>query len=176
MSKSNFLLVAAFLTLSSPVLAEESHHVDSSASPSSTSQPTNLMPGEMMTSMMPMMTMMREVMAPEHVEGRIAFLRTELGITDQQLTQWETVAGALREMAKHAGKSESMMDGAMMPSNGQTPASLMDHISRQEDGLKGQLQELQHLKAALAPLYASLSDVQKKTADELIMLCPMCSK
>jgi hypothetical protein len=176
MSKFNFLLVTVFLTLSSPVLAEESHHVDSSAPPPSASQPASQMPGGMMTNMMPMMTMMQEVMAPEHVEGRIAFLRTELGVTDQQLTQWETFADALREMANHAGKSASMMDGAMMSSNGQTHASLMDRISRQEDVLKGQLQELQHLQAALAPLYASLSDAQKKTADELFMLCPMCSK
>jgi len=39
------------------------------------------------------------MMPSEHVEGRIAFLKTELKITDAQLPQWNAFADALRNSA-----------------------------------------------------------------------------
>ena len=49
------------------------------------------------TSSMPMMGM------GDHIEGRIAFLKAELKITDAQLPQWNTFADALRSDAKRRG-------------------------------------------------------------------------
>src|SRR5262249_58539212 len=59
---------------------------------------------------MPMMGMMRMMMARDgmammgamarHVEGRLAFLKTELKITDAQLPLWDAVADAMRANSK----------------------------------------------------------------------------
>ena len=47
---------------------------------------------------MPMMAAMAG-----HVEGRLAFLKTELKITDAQLPLWNAVAEAIRANAKGDG-------------------------------------------------------------------------
>jgi hypothetical protein len=43
---------------------------------------------------------MMAMMQPRHIEGRIAFLKTELKITDAQSQQWNAFADALRENAR----------------------------------------------------------------------------
>ena len=48
-----------------------------------------------------------------HVEGRLAFLKTELKITDAQLPLWNAVADAIRANAKGMGE----MSGGMMGSS-----------------------------------------------------------
>jgi LTXXQ motif family protein len=52
-------------------------------------------------------------MMGEHVEGRIAFLRAELKITDAQVPQWNTFADALRANAKRMGEMRNTMGGMM---------------------------------------------------------------
>jgi hypothetical protein len=48
--------------------------------------------------MTPMMGMMGMA---DHIEGRIAFLKAELKITDTQLTQWNEFADVLRANARN---------------------------------------------------------------------------
>jgi len=48
-------------------------------------------------------------------------------------------------------------------------ATLPDKLATREKMLAARLEALRKLKAAVDPLYAALSDEQKKTADELIM-------
>src|SRR5579863_9756543 len=89
------------------------------ASPASEKAATPMSMGAMMSGGMgQMMGMMQSMtampgagvgagMAPfAHIEGRIAFLKTELGITDAQLPQWNAFADALRAGAK--GTREAM--------------------------------------------------------------------
>jgi hypothetical protein len=45
----------------------------------------------------------------DHVEGRIAFLRIELKITDAQANAWNAFAGALRTNAKKLGEVRASM-------------------------------------------------------------------
>ena len=98
-----------------------------------------------------------------HVEGRIAFLKAELKITDAQLTLWNAVAEAIRANAKSMGP----MSGGMMGTMSQ-PAPLPDRLAAREKMMASGLESLHRLKAAIDPLYASLTDDQKKTADELM--------
>ncbi len=119
-----------------------------------------------------MMTMMRDMMAArdgmmvDHVEGRIAFLRTELKITDAQTAQWTRFADALRSTAKSMnGAHQQMMQEGM-------PATLPARLDFQGKMLSARLKALESMKGALIPLYASFSDDQKKLADEL-MFGPM---
>src|SRR4051794_11006296 len=108
---------------------------------------------------MPMMRMMR--MMQGHVEGRLAFLKTELKITDAQMPLWNAVADAIRANAKGGmGMMEGMMgQGAKLP----------DQLAAHEKMMTAHLDALRRFKSAVDPLYAALSDDQKKTADELLM-------
>lgn len=106
--------------------------------------------------------MMGKMMAPEHVEGRIAFLRTELKVTDAQQPLWEAVAAALRENA--SGSTVMMQQEA-------NAAGLPASLERRERQLSARLESLQRLRAALEPFYASLDEAQKAAADSL--LAPM---
>src|SRR6516164_90154 len=96
-------------------------------------------------------------------EGRLAFLKTELKITDAQLPLWNAVADAMRANAKNMGD----MAGGMM--GGSETATLPDKLAMREKMITTHLEALRKFKAAVDPLYAALSDEQKKTADELLI-------
>ncbi len=98
-----------------------------------------------------------------HVEGWIAFLKTELKITPAQEKQWDAVADAMRANAQ----SMRGMRSQMMATAG-TAATLPDRLAAREKLLSARLDGLRKYKAAVDPFYASLSDAQKKTADELM--------
>ena len=138
--------------------------------------PSAAMPGGPMggAGEMPMMGMMRMIMGQDgmggmgmmsgHAEGRVAFLKAELKITDAQLPLWNAVADAIRANAK--GMSE-MMSGMMGRS--QSTATLPEKLASREKMMTAHLEALRKFKAAVDPLYAALSDEQKKTADELLI-------
>jgi hypothetical protein len=102
----------------------------------------------------------------DHTEGRIAFLTAELKITDAQLPQWNKFADALRSNARHMTE---MRGTAMLGMTGQSTAlSAPERLERIEKMMAGMLDTLRFTKAALGPLYATLSDEQKKAADGLL--------
>jgi hypothetical protein len=113
--------------------------------------------------MMRGMMMGRRAMMFDHVEGRIAFLKTELKITEAQTAQWEHFADALRASA---GAMKTMHQQMMQ---GGIPATLPDRLDLREKMLSAHLDALKAFRAVVEPLYASFSDDQKKTADELML-------
>lgn len=118
---------------------------------------------QMMSMMRNMMTMMgaQSGMMSSNVEGRIASLRTELKITDAQAPQWNRFADALRATAKSMnGMFEQMMSSDI-------EATLPGRLERHEKMLSAHLNVLKTLREAVEPLYAALSNDQKKTADQL---------
>lgn len=114
-------------------------------------------PVGMMGGMMPLLDMV------DHVDGRLAFLKAELKITDSQTSVWSRFAEAMRVNA--AAMSES--HAAMVPRQGML-ASLPTRLALADKTMTGHLDALRRIKAAVEPLYAVLSDEQKKTADELM--------
>ena len=132
----------------------------------------NMMGGNM--SMMNMMQMMGGMRQPgagmsgmgmiDHVEGRIAFLKAELKITDAQTAAWNAFADALRANAKSLGE----LRASMMGQGGAAPQTLLDRVALQEKWLAARLEGTRVIKAALTSLVGMLSDDQKKTADELL--------
>lgn len=121
-----------------------------------------------MGSMMPMMQQMMSMqgggdMQPfEHVEGRIAFLRAELKITDAQTSQWDAFANALRQAAKglqtmHAGTPQMSM-----------PGTWIDRLTRHEALLTANLNAVKAVAGAAKPLYDSFNAEQKQLADKLM--------
>lgn len=117
-------------------------------------------------SMMPMMggTMMPMMGMTDHIEGRLAFLKTELKIADAQLPQWNAFADAVRASATQM--NDMMKQGSAMMQGG-TPPSLPQRLDLHETHMAAHLEMLRKMKAALLPLYASLSDEQKRSADVL---------
>ena len=101
--------------------------------------------------------------AAGHVEGRIAFLKAELKITDAQLPLWNAVAGAMRDDARSMAP---MAGGMMMGPTGKT-ATLPERLAAREKTIAAHLDTTRKLAAAVGALYAALSDEQKKVADEL---------
>jgi hypothetical protein len=125
-----------------------------------------------------MMGMMGMMGMADHVEGRIAFLKAELKITEAQVTQWNAFADALRENARRmSGMPAMMMQGGMMQggmmqggmmSQDGTSVSAPDRLDRMEKMMTTMLETIKATKTALAPLYAVLTEEQKKVADQLI--------
>jgi len=114
------------------------------------------------------MGMMGMMGMADRVEGRIAFLKTELKITEAQMPQWNAFADALRSNASRmSGMPATMMQGGMMGQEG-APMTAPDRLERMEKMMSAMLESVKATKAALMQLYAVLTDEQKKTADQLI--------
>ncbi|MBR0965549.1 Spy/CpxP family protein refolding chaperone [Bradyrhizobium diazoefficiens] len=127
----------------------------------------NMMGGNMpMSNMMRMMGMMRQsgdgLDTIDRVEGRIAFLRTELKITDAQTPAWNAFADALRANAKTLGELRTSM---MSQAGSET---LVDRLTWQEKWLSARLESTRAMKSALTNLVGSFSDEQKKTAEDVL--------
>ncbi|MBI3707645.1 MAG: Spy/CpxP family protein refolding chaperone [Proteobacteria bacterium] len=103
--------------------------------------------------------------AIRHVEGKLAFLKTEIAITEAQMPQWNAFADAMRETIR----AMNDMHGAMMAPAAAPPGPvpLPERLNQSEKAMAAHLDSLRRLKAALEPLYGVLSDGQRKTADEV---------
>ena len=98
-----------------------------------------------------------------HIEGRIAFLKAELKITDAQTPQFDRVAQVMRDNAKTMEQAIEQRRG--MRDQPQTAVQRLESRA-QFATLRAQADE--RFVEAFKPLYASLSDDQKKAADELL--------
>ena len=112
------------------------------------------------------MGMMRMMGMADHVEGRIAFLKAELKITEAQMPQWNAFADVLRGNARRMSGVRTTMSGIF----GQDSASVSapDRLDRMEQMISIMLEAAKGTKAALVPLYAVFTEEQKKVADQLI--------
>ena len=185
------LLMATMLTLATTgttvwaqdPAAHEAHHPPQAATPAQPAPPStqpgmggmgmmNMMGGG--ASMMEMMGMTR-MMGPgmggmatiDRVEGRIAFLRTELKITEAQTSAWDAFAEALRANAKKLGEIRGAMMAQMNAAQQEAP-TLTDRLGLQEQWLTARLEGTRTIRSAVTTLYGVLSDDQKKTANELL--------
>jgi hypothetical protein len=131
----------------------------------------DMMGGMPMMNMMGMMRMM-EMMGPgmaaiDRIEGRIAFLRAELNITEAQASAWNAFADAMRTNAKKLAEVRASM--MPQPDAGQQQApTVAEWLDQQERWLVARLEGTRALKSAVTNLYGTLSEDQKKTANELL--------
>jgi len=137
-----------------------------------------------MMKMMSMMKTMHGADAPgmamiDHVEGRIAYLRAELKITDAQAGAWDAFAAALRVNAKTLAAAREPMMGQMKMgqvgmSAGQPQAPMMpaqtlaQRLDAQERWQTARLEGTRAIKTTFTKLDDVLSPDQKKAADELL--------
>ena len=121
-------------------------------------------PGQMGSrGMMPMMNMMIGARS-EHIEGRLAFLKTELKVTDAQTAQWNAFTDATRSNAN----SMSEMGKAMMSRQG-APLTLPDRLALEDKAVTAHLTGLKKTEETLANLYKVLTEDQKKIADSIVL-------
>ena len=100
----------------------------------------------------------------DRIEGRIAFLRAELKITDPQASAWNGFADALRANARKLADARA----AMTPKGDASAATVTARLELQERWLVAQLDGLRAMKSAFAKMNEALSDDQKKAADDLL--------
>lgn len=199
MIKLTFLKTAATVALigtwplSVPAqTATDAHHPPGAAAvPAPPQMSSGMMGGgkEMADSpMMKKMTMMKAMHSGDaagiamidHVEGRIAYLRAELKITDAQTATWDAFAAALRANAKSLAAVREPMMGQMEMGKpgmaaGETKAqmpmpvpTLAQRLDAQERWQTARLDGTRAISTAFKKLNELLSPDQKKAADELL--------
>lgn len=100
--------------------------------------------------------------ATELAEERIAFLKSELQITDKQMADWNALAGALRSGRQHLADAHKL---AVL--DDKTPSA--ERLEHYERHLTERLEAVKSARAAFSQLYPTLDDVQRQTADAILV-------
>ncbi len=112
--------------------------------------------------------MMRHMLCgvTEHVEGRLAYLKAELKLTDAQQGAWNTFADAYRATTQKTAKVCAEMDAAGPDHS--MHKGVLGHLTMMEHHMSAHLDSVRGLKAAIEPLFAVLTEDHKKTADHVM--------
>jgi hypothetical protein len=119
--------------------------------------------GRMMQQMMQSRMAAASLRPFRRIEGQLAFFRAELRITDAQVPQWNAFADAVRAQGD---RLRQVTQQAMGTTTG--PGTLPQQVERRIALLSASLEATRALSAAATPLYAALSEEQRRTADELM--------
>ena len=106
---------------------------------------------------------MRPGQTIEFSEGRLAFLKAELKITEAQTKAWDAFAAALRDNVAKLNEAYKAPDREAMDK-----MSPSEHLGWYEKAVSARLDAVKRSRAAIEPLYASLTDDQKKTFDRFV--------
>ena len=94
------------------------------------------------------------------MEGRLAFLKSELKITSAQEAAWQAYAAKAKQQA------EAMQAWHNTRFNTQPPASAPDRIAQHNEFMKQRVAQMDGMTTALKDLYAALTPEQKAIADQ----------
>jgi len=99
---------------------------------------------------------------PEGVEQRITQLHTELKISPDLESKWNSVAQAMRDNAAN-------MEKLVAEKKQQAPSSMtaVDDLKTYQEFAQAHVDGLKNLTSAFSSLYDSMSDQQKKNADQV---------
>ena len=104
----------------------------------------------------------------DRIDGRLAFLKTELKITDAQSTAWDELATVVRQTSEtHNTMMLAMMKEVQDGSFFKKP--LPERLQYQETHMQARLEQVRSIHQAVDKLYAVLDDTQKKAADEIVL-------
>jgi protein CpxP len=95
------------------------------------------------------------------VESHIKDMHAQLQITPAEETQWAAVAKTMRDSAIETDKAIDKREALV------NSASAVDNLNAYGDIAQAHADGVKKLAAVFAPLYASMSDDQKKAADAL---------
>lgn len=182
MNRTKTLFSLAAIALSGS-LATASAQMPGPRPPVSGTMPSSQMPMASPPAGMPMMQngqpvgmsgdtgqMMRQMMGErrgmgmpfEHVEGRIAYLKAELKITDAQSAPWNAFAETMRaDAAAMKTMHETMMKTGM-------PSTTPDRMAAQQKMMAARMGMMERSEASTKALYAALSADQRTAFDEMM--------
>ncbi len=98
-----------------------------------------------------------------HVEGRIAYLKAELKITDAQAPQFDAVANVMRDNAKAMHDSFQSLRGDQSQ-----PRTALSQLEARVKFAQLRADGEAKMLAAFRPLYQAMSPDQQKAADEMV--------
>ena len=111
----------------------------------------------------------------DRLERRLNFLHSELRITPAQEQSWANFADAVRREAQTGrdqffDRRDEFRGGPNGGPDGRTapPPSIVERLEQRQQGLEERGAYYDRLLSALRPLYAALSDDQKRVADETL--------
>ncbi len=98
----------------------------------------------------------------ERVEGRIAYLKAELKITDAQAAPWNAFADTMRA---DATAMKAMHDGMMISG---MPTTIPDRMAAQHKMMSARIDMMVRSEVSTKALYTALSADQRKEFDQMM--------
>ena len=104
----------------------------------------------------------------DRIDGRLAFLKTELKITKAQSEAWNEMATTIRMTSEIHNKMmremmKEMHDGEFFKK------PLPDRLVLRETHMEARLEQIKAVREAVDKLYDVLDDTQKEAADEIVL-------
>ena len=104
----------------------------------------------------------------ERIDGRLAFMKTELKITENQSAAWNKLAETIRTTSEaHRDMMRSRMEERRSGEFFKKP--LPERLAYQQTHLEARLEQVKSVSEAVDQLYAVLDQSQKKAADEIVL-------
>ena len=103
-----------------------------------------------------------------HMDGRVAFLKAELKITPAQQPAFDAYVRVLRQNADEMQAEAKKRHEQRASDAVKKPSTAIEQLERRTEVAKLFAAQSQRSLDAFKPLYAQLSDEQKKAADELL--------
>src|SRR5512132_1194489 len=110
--------------------------------------------------------MMAPGMIQAFAEGKLAFLKSLLGITEAQSSPWTAFADVVRAQAKSMAESQQKR----MPATGQPEWTLPQWVDLHLQTTEERLAAMKKIKPALDALYQALTPEQRQKADQLVRM------
>lgn len=110
--------------------------------------------------------MMSPGMIQAFAEGKLAFLKSLLGITEAQSGPWNAFADVVRAQAKSVAESQQKR----MPATGQPEWTLPQWVDLHLQTTEERLAAMKKIKPALDALYQALTPEQRQKADQLVRM------
>lgn len=96
------------------------------------------------------------------MEGRLAYLKAELGITDQQTDAWNAYVSAVKARAAAMQSNHTRMTQAMQS------GTAVGRMKAHTEVMQSMVESMKAITLAVETLYTVLTDDQKKKADLLL--------
>jgi hypothetical protein len=110
--------------------------------------------------------MMAPGMIQAFAEGKLAFLKSLLGITEAQSGPWNAFAEVVRAQAKSMAEAQQKR----MPTPGQAELTLPQWVDLHLQMMEEHLAAMKKIKPAFDALYQALTPEQRQKADQLIRM------
>lgn len=105
----------------------------------------------------------------KHIDGRLAFIKAELKLTDAQNAAWDEFAGMLRtSVESRAAMHKQRMEDRNEMDDDDAKMSLPERLAKRQERAEMRMERIKTMREGFDKFYGVLDDKQKETADELV--------